>query len=282
MAPCSVPSAWCHKESQLGPDNCRAPSLQSTRSYNLSNQDLSVDIGTMQSRSLESISDRVQAILKNIRSAADKVGRPVHSIRLVAATKTVSVERIQQGVDAGLTILGENRVQEAIPKRAALSSLPVQWHFIGQLQRRKVRSIIGLFDLIHSVDSLELAQEIDSRAGTAGVKQDVLLEVNVGGELSKAGFCPDDVVSSVSTMAQFTHLRIKGLMSIPPPTTDPESARPYFRQLRDVAHRIAALQLPLVSMDELSMGMSNDYEVAIEEGATLVRVGTAIFGERHV
>lgn len=236
----------------------------------------------MQSSSLQSISDRVQTVLTNIRSAAEKVGRPAHSIRLVAATKTVSVEGIQQGIDAGLTILGENRVQEAIPKRAALSSAPVHWHFIGHLQRRKVRSVIGLFDLIHSVDSVELAQEIDARAGAAGLTQNVLLEVNVGGELSKAGFCPDDVVSSVSILAQLQHIRIKGLMSIPPPTTDPEAARPYFRQLRDVAHRIAALQLPSVRMDELSMGMSNDYAVAIEEGATLVRVGTAIFGERHV
>ncbi len=236
----------------------------------------------MQSLSLETISDRVHAVLTKIRSAADKVGRPAHSVRLVAATKTVSVEGIKQGIDAGLSILGENRVQEALPKRAALTLVSVQWHFIGHLQRRKVRSVIGLFDLIHSVDSLELAQEIDCRAGAAGITQDVLLEVNVGGESSKAGFCPDDVVSSVSTIAQLPHIHIKGLMSIPPPTTDPESARPYFRQLRDLAHCIEALHLPSVSMDELSMGMSNDYEVAIEEGATLVRVGTAIFGARHV
>ena len=236
----------------------------------------------MQSLSLQSIDDRVQAVLANIRSAAEKAGRPAQSIRLVAATKTVSVEGIQQGIEAGLTILGENRVQEAIPKRTALSSASVQWHFIGHLQRRKVRSIIGLFDLIHSVDSVELAQEIDARAGAAGMIQNVLLEVNVGGELSKAGFQPDDVISSVPTLAAFQHIQIKGLMSIPPPTTDPDAARPYFRQLRELSHRIAALHLPSVRMDELSMGMSNDYAVAIEEGATLVRVGTAIFGERHV
>ncbi len=236
----------------------------------------------MQRLPLETISDRVHAVLTKIRSAADHVGRPAHSIRLVAATKTVSVEEIRRGIDAGLSILGENRVQEALPKRSALTSAPVQWHFIGHLQRRKVRSIIGLFDLIHSVDSLELAQEIDCRAGIAGIQQDVLLEVNIGGESSKTGLCPDDVVSSVSTMARLSHIRVKGLMCIPPPTTDPESARPYFRQLRDLAGRIAALRVPSVSMDELSMGMSNDYQVAIEEGATLVRVGTAIFGERHV
>ena len=236
----------------------------------------------MQSLSHQSIGDRVQTVLENIRSAADKVGRPADGIRLVAATKTVSVEGIRQGIDGGLTIVGENRVQEAIPKRTELSSAPVQWHFIGHLQRRKVRSIIGLFDLIHSVDSVELAQEIDSRAGAAGLTQNVLLEVNVGGELSKAGFRPDDVISSVPILAQLQHVHVKGLMTIPPPTTDPETARPYFRQLRDLAHRIAALHLPSVRMDELSMGMSNDYAVAIEEGATLVRVGTAIFGARHV
>jgi len=236
----------------------------------------------MQSVSLQSIGDRVQTVLANIRSAADKVGRPADSVRLVAATKTVSVEGIKHGIVAGLTVLGENRVQEAIPKRTELSSAPVQWHFIGHLQRRKVRSIIGLFALIHSVDSVELAQEIDSRAGAAGLTQHVLLEVNVGGELSKSGFRPDDVISAVPILAQLQHVHIKGLMTIPPPTIDPEAARPYFRQLRDLAQRIVALHLPSVRMDELSMGMSNDYAVAIEEGATLVRVGTAIFGARHV
>lgn len=248
----------------------------------LSNPTPENTISTMQSLTHESIGDRVHSILTKIRSAAAKAGRPEHSVRLVAATKTVSVEHILQGIDAGLSILGENRVQEALPKLEALVTAPVRWHFIGHLQRRKVRSIIGRFDLLHSVDSLDLAEEIDRRAGDAGVHQDVLLEVNIGGEPTKAGFRPEDVVQSVSTMAQFSHIRIKGLMSIPPPTTDPESARPYFRSLRELAHRIAAQQLPSVSMDELSMGMSNDYEVAIEEGATLVRVGTAIFGARHV
>lgn len=236
----------------------------------------------MQPLTNESISDRIHSVLTKIRSAAGKAGRPEQSVRLIAATKTVSVEHILQGIGAGLSLLGENRVQEALPKIEALVTAPVRWHFIGHLQRRKVRSIIGRFDLLHSVDSLDLAQEIDRRAGEAGVRQNVLLEVNIGGEPTKTGFRPEDVVQSISTMAQLAHIRIKGLMTIPPPTTDPESARPYFRSLRDVAHRIGALQLPSVSMDELSMGMSNDYEVAIEEGATLVRVGTAIFGARHV
>ncbi len=230
----------------------------------------------------EAIGNRVQSVLAKIRSAEGKAGRPAGTVRLVAATKTVAVEHIAEGVRAGLSILGENRVQEALPKIAALTQAPVHWHFIGQLQRRKVRSVIGLFDLIQSVDSLDLAQEIDRRAGEAGRQQNVLLEVNIGREPTKAGFQPDDVVRLIPMLAQLSHTCIKGLMTIPPPTADPDSARPYFRQLHDLARRIAALDVPTVRMDELSMGMSNDYEVAIEEGATLVRVGTAIFGARHV
>lgn len=229
----------------------------------------------------ETIADRVHVVLSKIRRAAEKVGRSPHSVRLVAATKAVTEDRIQEGIGAGLTILGENRLQEAVVKIAALKDVPVRWHFIGQLQRRKVRSMIGLFDLIHSVDSMELAQEINRRAGEAGCCQDILLEVNIGNEPTKAGFQPDTVIGLVPAMAGLPHIRVKGLMAIPPPTQDAEQARPYFRQLRHLAVPIAELRLPSVVMDELSMGMSNDYEVAVEEGATLVRVGTAIFGARH-
>lgn len=236
----------------------------------------------MESPVQDTIESRVQSVLAKIRSAAEKAGRPASSVRLVAATKTVPVEKIAEGVQAGLAILGENRVQEALSKIPAFNPGPVQWHFIGQLQRRKVRAVIGVFDLIHSVDSLELAQEIDRRAGDAGRRQDVLLEVNIGNEPTKTGFCPDDVRQAVSELAQLSHIRIKGLMAIPPPTISPDSARPYFRKLAELAKMIDAQHLPSVKMDELSMGMSNDYEVAIEEGATLVRVGSAIFGARHV
>jgi hypothetical protein len=228
------------------------------------------------------IANRVQSVLAKIRSAEEKAGRPAGTVQLVAATKAVAVERIAEGVRAGLSILGENRVQEALSKMAACTGAPIRWHFIGQLQRRKVRSIIGLFDLIHSVDSFELAKEIDRRAGESGRQQAILLEVNIGNEPTKAGFHPDDVVRLMPMLAQLSHLRIKGLMTIPPPAVDPESARPYFGKLYELARQIAALDLPNVKMDELSMGMSNDYQVAIEEGATLVRVGSAIFGVRHV
>lgn len=229
----------------------------------------------------DSIAARVHLVLSRIRAAADRVGRDPGGIRLVAATKTVTVDRIREGIDAGLSILGENRVQEAVPKIAALAQAPVRWHFIGQLQRRKVRSVIGLFGLIHSVDSVELAQEIDRRAEEAGGLQDVLLEVNLGGETTKAGFRADDLPPLVSTVAGLSHIRVRGLMAIPPPTSDPESARRYFRELREMAQRIGTQRIPSVTMDELSMGMSNDYEIAVEEGATLVRVGSAIFGARH-
>lgn len=237
---------------------------------------------TMEPPVSDTIAERVQLILSKIRSATERAGRPPGSVRLVAATKTVTVDRIQEGIDAGLLILGENRVQEAVPKIAALKETSTRWHFIGQLQRRKVRTVIGLFDLIHSVDTLELAQEIDRRAGDAGRCQDILLEVNIGDEPTKAGFQPDELVEMISRLPVLPHVRIKGLMAVPPPTTDAESARPYFGKLRDLAVRIAALELPSVAMQELSMGMSNDYEVAIEEGATLVRIGTAIFGARYV
>ncbi len=228
----------------------------------------------------ETVADRVRSVLCNIRAAAERVGRPANSVRLVAVTKTVTVDRIQEGIVAGLTILGENRVQEALPKMVALKEAPIRWHFIGHLQRRKVRTIVGLFELIHSVDTIELAQEIDRRAGEAGTRQDVLLEVNIGSEATKTGFHPEALVGLVPAVASLPHVRVKGLMAIPPPT-EADRARVYFRRLREMAERIAELNLPSVAMDELSMGMSNDYVVAVEEGATLVRVGTALFGMRH-
>jgi PLP dependent protein len=230
----------------------------------------------------ESLAERVQSVLSKIRRAAEAVGRRPQEVRLVAVTKTVTVDCIREGIAAGLTILGENRLQEAAPKIAALKETPVRWHFIGHLQRRKARAVTGVFDLVHSVDTMDLAQEINHRAGEARICQEVLLEVNIGNERTKAGFHPDVLLGLVPAMEALPHVRVKGLMAIPPPTPDPEQARPYFRELRHMALRISALNLPSVGMGELSMGMSHDYEVAIEEGATLVRVGTAIFGARHV
>src|SRR5512143_1282139 len=236
----------------------------------------------MDSQAGGSIGDRVSFVLNRIRSAEQASGRPKGSVRLVAATKTVSSDRIREAIASGLTLAGENRLQEALPKIEALQGEPIQWHFIGQLQRRKVRSVIGIFELIHSVDSFDLAQEIDRRAEAAGRQQDILLEVNIGGEGSKSGFEYGDLEQTLLRFGTLTHVAVKGLMAVPPPVDVAEQARRYFRALRELARRLSLQAIPRISMDELSMGMSNDYQVAIEEGATLVRVGTAIFGARHV
>lgn len=227
-----------------------------------------------------SISYNVRVVYERLRRAAVAVGRREDSIQLVAATKSVSLEAIREGLAAGLNVLGENRLQEALPKIEALRGESVRWHFIGRLQRRKARSVVGIFDLIHSVDSLELAQEIDRRAKEASRQQPVLFEVNIGDEPTKAGFRPDELISLLPELSRLSYMVVKGLMTIPPPTSDAEQARPYFRRLRELAQRLSQI-VPGLSMDELSMGMSNDYVVAVEEGATLIRVGTAIFGARR-
>ena len=208
-------------------------------------------------------------------------GRPPGSVQLLGATKAVSVDVIRQAIAAGLRIAGENRVQEALPKIEALKGEPITWHFIGQLQRRKVRSIVGMFDLIHSVDSLELAQEIDRRAERAGLQQKILLEINVGEEQSKAGFLRDQIQHILPQLGALDCVTVQGLMAIPPPVRDAERARPYFRGMRELALQLAEQGVPRISMTELSMGMSNDYIVAIQEGATFIRLGTAIFGTRN-
>lgn len=230
----------------------------------------------------ESIGERLKHVLSKIQRATEASGRPDGTVRLVAATKTVSSDRIREAIAAGLRLAGENRVQEALPKIETLKDEAIKWHFIGHLQRRKVREIVGLFELIHSVDSLELAREIDRRAQAAGLRVDILLEVNIAGETTKAGFYSDDLERVLPQFEGLVHLNVKGLMAIPPPVENMEEARPYFRRLRKLAMKLERQRIPGVSMYELSMGMSNDYSVAIEEGATLVRIGTAIFGTRHV
>lgn len=202
-------------------------------------------------------------------------------MRLVAVTKSVPVERIRPAIEAGVRILGENRLQEALPKIATIGPRAgLVWHFIGRLQRRKVKAVVGQFHMIHSVDSVDLAAEVDRRAGAAGLVQPILLEVNIGGEPSKAGFGSAAVADALPALDEMPNLGVKGLMAIPPPTQEAEAARPYFRQLRELARSLASPALRRVRLEELSMGMSQDYEVAVEEGATLVRIGTAIFGVR--
>lgn len=229
---------------------------------------------------LGTIADRVRTVLDEMQRAAARAGRPPESVRLIAASKTVSVERLRQAVDAGIRHLGENRLQEALPKIDTLGREGVVWHFIGTLQRRKVKSVVGRFETIHSVDSLALAEEIDRQAKTAGLRQRVLLEVNLAGEASKGGFESTTLGAALESLNGLEHLDIRGLMAIPPPTPTAEDARPYFRQLRTLAQTLTARGHRNINMQELSMGMSHDYPVAIEEGATYVRVGTAIFGAR--
>lgn len=228
----------------------------------------------------DSVARRVAAIRATMEQAARRAGRDPQSVRLLAATKTVSVERLEETLAAGLHLFGENRLQEALPKLDALQRHRIEWHFIGQLQRRKVKQVVGRFALIHSVDSVELAEEIQRRSQEAGLRQAVLLEVNVGGEASKGGFEPDEVVRVAPVLAKLPNVVMYGLMTIPPPASDMAVARGYFRTLRELAPRIAAASGGTMTLTELSMGMSQDFAVAIEEGATIVRVGTGIFGAR--
>ena len=230
---------------------------------------------------MDDLSTKIQETRDRIRRAAERVGRDPQSVRLVAATKYVEASRVLDAIRAGLTICGENRWQEAQAKMQAVGERgDVEWHFIGRLQRRKLKRLVGRFNLIHSVESLEQAEEIQRRAGEQHTSQAVLLEVNVGGEESKGGFSPDALPSAVSQIDAFPSVCVQGLMTVPPWNPDPELMRPYFQRLKQLAGLISSLPLQRVHMRELSMGMSNDFEIAVEEGATLVRVGTALFGPR--
>ena len=225
-----------------------------------------------------SIAENLHAIRERIAEAARRAGTDPARITLVAVSKTHSPETILEAVDAGQTILGENRVQEA---RAKAPLLPgrVQWHLIGHLQSNKVRQALGTFERIHGIDSLDIARDVNRIAGEMGLFPKVMLEVNVAGEGSKFGFSPKTLQGCMEELLSLDRVGIDGLMAIPPFEADPESARKYFVALRECRDRLsAAFRVPL---RELSMGMSGDFEVAIEEGATLVRVGTAIFGTRR-
>jgi len=228
---------------------------------------------------MSSIAENIRTIQERIAAAARRVDRDPASVRLVTVTKTVSQERIREAVAAGAMILGENRVQEAREKIAGLGPI-ASWHLIGHLQTNKAKYAVALFYLIHSVDGLELAREISRQAEKHGKVQDVLIEVNISGETSKAGIGSGDAKGLIREAAKLGNIRVQGLMTIPPFAEDPEASRPHFRMLRELAQDISKEQIPNVSMKELSMGMSGDFEVAVEEGSTLVRVGTSIFGKR--
>ena len=210
-------------------------------------------------------------VRERIAAAAERAGRRADDVLLVAVSKTVEAERVKLAIDAGVQALGENRVQEAKAKVAVLGH-PVPWHLIGHLQSNKVKDALAIFDVIQSIDRLEIARECERRAAGAGRPVDVLLEVNVANEATKGGFTPDAVPAALDAMAGMAHLKVRGLMAIPPIVERAEDSRPAFRALRALAERHG--------LGDVSMGMSGDFEVAIEEGATIVRVGTAIFGPR--
>ena len=225
------------------------------------------------------IADNVSEVIGRIEAAASRALRDPDDIRLVTVTKTVEPARIVEAIEAGVTCIGENRVQEA--ERKFTDELPpVEKHLVGHLQTNKVRKALPLFDMIQSVDSVRLAREISSACQSTGTDMDVLVEVNTSGEETKFGLRPDEVVGAVEEMADLRGLRVLGLMTIGAFLPDPEDVRPCFRRLRELRSTIEERVIPGVSMEHLSMGMTNDYEVAIEEGATIVRVGRAIFGER--
>ncbi|MBT1075200.1 YggS family pyridoxal phosphate-dependent enzyme [Geobacter grbiciae] len=217
---------------------------------------------------------------ERIAVAARRAGRDPESVRLVAVSKTKPAEAVEDAARAGQRLFGENYVQEFTAKAGEVRE-PVEWHFIGALQSNKVRQIAGLVTMIHSVDRLSLAQEIERQWAKLDTTCDVLIQVNIAGEATKSGTTAGELLTLVREVALLPHLRVRGLMTMPPFFDDPEGARPYFRELKRLAGVVAAAGIPGVVMDELSMGMSGDFEAAVEEGATLVRIGTSLFGERE-
>jgi pyridoxal phosphate enzyme (YggS family) len=218
-------------------------------------------------------------VFARISDAAEKCGRKAEDIKLLGASKSQSIDAIQEAIAAGVKLIGENYVQEAKNKKDRIAA-SVEWHMIGRLQRNKAKAAIELFDIIESLDNLALARELDKEAGKRGRKVRVFIEVNVGNEESKSGIAKNQVVSLVEEVASLSNMRVEGLMTVPPFRENLEEARPYFRELSELRERLNELRLPNVDLRELSMGMTHDYTVAIEEGATIVRIGTALFGPR--
>jgi pyridoxal phosphate enzyme (YggS family) len=229
---------------------------------------------------MSSIAHNLAEIQTRIKQACRAAGRAPDTVRLVAVSKLHPGTDVVKAAAAGQLLFGENYVQELIDKARQLSE-PAQWHLIGHLQSNKVKYLPGIVSMIHTVDRLSLAREIDRQwREKQGSPCDVLVQVNVSGEETKSGTTAAEALELIKQLALLPHLRVRGLMTIPPFFDEPEAARPYFRELRLLAEQIKTEAIPGVEMTELSMGMSGDFEVAIEEGATLVRVGTAIFGER--
>jgi pyridoxal phosphate enzyme (YggS family) len=227
------------------------------------------------------IADRLTEVRSRIAAAARSAGREPSSIRLFAVSKTSPVELIREAYDAGQRDFGENRVQEGLQKIETSADLEIRWHLLGHLQANKARKAAAAFATIQSVDSVDLLQKLDHAAGDAGTMPELLVQVDLAGETTKFGAAPGEVPKLFEAAERLQAARVVGLMTLPPAPDIPEDARPWFRQLRGLRDGWLAAGVPPVMLRELSMGMSGDFEVAIEEGATMVRVGTAIFGSRH-
>lgn len=226
------------------------------------------------------IAENIREVEAEIAAACERAGRDVNEVTLIAVSKTKPIEMLKEAYEAGARYFGENKVQEICEKHDQLPD-DVHWQMIGHLQRNKVKQVVGKVDLIHSVDSMRLAEEIDKESAKKGIITDILLEVNMAKEESKFGLMPEEVMDFVHEIVRLKNVRVKGLMTIAPFVEDPEENRKHFANLRKLFIDIGKEKVNNVNMSVLSMGMSNDYIVAVEEGATMVRVGTKIFGERN-
>jgi len=226
---------------------------------------------------VEIIKNNLEIINEKIKKAALKTDKNPEEIKLVAVAKTATIEQIEEAIKAGVKIVGENKVQEAKEKYQIITA-DIEWHLVGHLQTNKVKYAVEIFDCIQSVDSIKLAKEIDKRSLQFGKTTNILVEVNVSGEETKYGIKPEEVVLFLKNISEFTGIRVRGLMTIAPIVEDKEEVRPYFRKLRELSKEIKSKNIKNVKMDYLSMGMSEDFEIAIEEGANMVRIGRGIFG----
>lgn len=226
---------------------------------------------------MEIIKNNLEIINKKIKKAALRADRNPEEIKLVAVAKTATIEQIEEAIKAGVKIIGENKVQEAKEKYQIITA-DIEWHLVGHLQTNKVKYAVEIFDCIHSVDSIKLAEEIDKRSLQFGKTTNVLVEVNVSGEETKCGIKPEEVEPFLKELSKFSRIRVRGLMTIAPIVEDKEEVRPYFSKLRELSKEIKSKNIKNVRMDYLSMGMSEDFEIAIEEGANMVRIGRGIFG----
>jgi len=229
-------------------------------------------------RPMTVIAENLASIESRMANAARHAGRDPKAVRLVAVSKQVPIEKIEQAAQAGQNLFGENKIQEALPKIESLDARNLHWHFIGHAQKNKARHIVGRFDRVHSVDSLPLAETLHRLSVARGVVTNILIQVNVSGEKSKFGVAPKCLEALLAQVSQWSGVSVQGLMTIPPYDPDPQNSRRYFSALRELRDRMVQVAIDHIGLSELSMGMSNDFEVAIAEGATWVRVGTALFG----